>query len=64
MGHSGDQTCGIMLVQNPDTEQNLSTNSNRNTSPFPKISKSRLWQCVCSVDEEHWGWCDTVITAR
>lgn len=67
MGHSGelmqDQTCGIMLVQNPDIEQNHSTNGNRNTLPFLKINESRLWQCVHSMDEVCWGWCDTAVTA-
>lgn len=58
-----DQTCGRMLIQNPDTEQKHSTSSNRNTLKFLQIDEGRLWQCVCSMDEVCWGWCDTASAA-
>lgn len=28
-----------------------------------KIKEGRLWQCVCSMDEVCWGWCDTALAA-
>lgn len=58
-----DQTCGRMLIQNPDTEQSHRTSGNRNTLKFLKINEGRLWQCVCSMDEVCWGWCDTAAAA-
>lgn len=46
-----DQTCGRMLIQNPDIEQNHRTGGNRNTLELLKINEDRLWQRVCSMDE-------------